>query len=221
MRLTYRTWGGDQSERAVDPFGIVNLGRRWYLAGFCHLRSDERVFRIDRITSAVPIDERFTSSPSAEPMDLVVKAVSSIPGTHEVMVVLGTSMSTATRVISPTFGRLEAVEGGVAFRCQTDDLDHIARYLIGFGWPLTIRAPVELRLAFGRRQGSCCYWPRCPPRRRILAHLPGWSRCHDRGGRDRLRNRGRHPRLLNAPPLPRYGVALADRVTPSRTISNT
>jgi predicted DNA-binding transcriptional regulator YafY len=150
VRLTYRTWGGDQSERVVDPFGIVNLGRRWYLAGFCHLRNDERVFRIDRITSAVPIDERFTSSPSADPMDLVVKAVSSIPGTHEVMVVLGTSMSTATRVISPTFGRLEAVEGGVAFRCQTDDLDHIARFLIGFGWPLTIRAPVELRDAFAR-----------------------------------------------------------------------
>jgi predicted DNA-binding transcriptional regulator YafY len=150
VRLRHRTRTSEESERTVDPFGIVNLGRRWYLAGYCHLREDERVFRIDRISEATVLDEHFTTVPSAEPLEIVLRAMSALPGAHEVEVVLGTTLGQASRVISPTFGRLEEVEGGVLFQCRIDDLDNMAHFLIGFGWPLTIRKPHELRAAFAR-----------------------------------------------------------------------
>lgn len=146
----YRTYASAESERTVSPFGIVNLGRRWYLAGYCHLRQDERIFRIDRISDAVVLTGTFTEAASADPLEIVLRALAQIPGAHEVEVVLETTLARASRVISPTFGRLEEVEGGVLFKCQIDDLDSIAHFLIGFGWPITIRKPDELRAAFAR-----------------------------------------------------------------------
>jgi predicted DNA-binding transcriptional regulator YafY len=150
VRLCYRNYSSDESERTVDPFGIVNLGRRWYLAAFCHLRQDERVFRIDRITEVTPLNEHFERTGSVEPLEIVLRALGSLPGAHEIEVVFGTTLGQASRVISPTFGRLEAVEGGVAFRCRNDDLDNMARFLFGFGWPIAVRKPAELREAFAR-----------------------------------------------------------------------
>ena len=35
----------------VDPYGIKEYQRRWYLLGYCHERGAERVYALDRITS--------------------------------------------------------------------------------------------------------------------------------------------------------------------------
>jgi predicted DNA-binding transcriptional regulator YafY len=35
--------------RLLDPYGIVNWKSKWYIVGYCHLRSETRSFRVDRI----------------------------------------------------------------------------------------------------------------------------------------------------------------------------
>jgi proteasome accessory factor C len=42
--------------REVDPWGLVAALGRWYLVGWDHLRSDERMFRVDRIKSVTATD---------------------------------------------------------------------------------------------------------------------------------------------------------------------
>ena len=37
------------TERRVDPLGLTLHDGHWYLLGWCHLRTDERWFRVDRI----------------------------------------------------------------------------------------------------------------------------------------------------------------------------
>ena len=43
----------------VDPYAVFAAEGEWYLTAWCHLRGDERVFRMDRITRA----ERTPSGP--------------------------------------------------------------------------------------------------------------------------------------------------------------
>ncbi len=42
---------GARTERDVDPWGLAFRGAAWRLVGWCHLRSDQRVFVVDRIES--------------------------------------------------------------------------------------------------------------------------------------------------------------------------
>ncbi len=50
LRLTYRGAERDEdTQRDVEPLGVVFYGGAWYLVGWCRLRLDYRHFRIDRI----------------------------------------------------------------------------------------------------------------------------------------------------------------------------
>ena len=48
LRIRYVSYG-IESERVVTPIEIQRRYDRFYLIGFCHLRNDERNFRVDRI----------------------------------------------------------------------------------------------------------------------------------------------------------------------------
>lgn len=145
--LGYRANSGDITERMVDPFGVVNLGRRWYLAGYCHLRCDRRTFRIDRISSAISLDQPFARPSDVDPLQMVLDSIAAIPGTYQIEVLLKTTISTAVRHIRPGHGRFREVEDGVLFRCQVDDLGGVARFIVGLGYPFEILEPAALKVA--------------------------------------------------------------------------
>jgi len=58
LELDYADAGGVASRRAVRPLGLFFWGKVWTLVAWCELRDDFRMFRLDRIRSAVP-GERF------------------------------------------------------------------------------------------------------------------------------------------------------------------
>lgn len=47
------------SARRVDPYHMLFREGCWYLIGFCHLREEIRIFRIDRIKSLEILDKKF------------------------------------------------------------------------------------------------------------------------------------------------------------------
>lgn len=47
----YSPYRDDVSRREVEPLGLLLRNNRWYLAAWCRLRIDYRMFRIDRIES--------------------------------------------------------------------------------------------------------------------------------------------------------------------------
>jgi proteasome accessory factor C len=55
----------EATERVVDPWLVTNSGGVWYLAGYDHLRDDERTFRVDRILAARMLDEPARAAPPA------------------------------------------------------------------------------------------------------------------------------------------------------------
>lgn len=53
LRIRYTDVGGVDTEREVEPQHVVVGPNGSYLTAWCHLRGGDRVFRMDRITSAV------------------------------------------------------------------------------------------------------------------------------------------------------------------------
>lgn len=51
LRLSYADKSGAPSERVVHPLGLWFWGKVWTLIGWCELREDFRMFRLDRIAA--------------------------------------------------------------------------------------------------------------------------------------------------------------------------
>lgn len=60
LRFDYSSPRGGESVRAVEPYRLVNFGRRWYLVAFDVERDDWRTFRVDRLRPRIPTGPRFT-----------------------------------------------------------------------------------------------------------------------------------------------------------------
>ncbi|WP_285775722.1 WYL domain-containing protein [Microtetraspora sp. NBRC 13810] len=64
LRIGYRDAKGEVTARDIEPGVFLGgLGGLWYLVGWCRLRDDVRVFRLDRITHATATEERCPARP--------------------------------------------------------------------------------------------------------------------------------------------------------------
>lgn len=145
VRLRYQSWGGDESERGFDPYGIVFNEGYWYTAGYCHLRHDVRTFRLDRIVALEPGEHSFERPENFDVLGYVLSSIALMPGTDQIEVVLETSMEVAQQVIPPVMGTLEPSEKGVIFRRTASQLEWTAHVLINLDFPVHIVQTAELR----------------------------------------------------------------------------
>jgi predicted DNA-binding transcriptional regulator YafY len=145
VRIAHQSGQGVATERTVDPYGIVYLNGLWYLPGYCHLRQDLRVFRLDRITAIAPTDETFTPPERFNSLDFVRQSLAEVPGLWRVEVVLATTLEDAKRRVPLHLATFEETSGGVIIRQNAEGLEEIARQLVWLGIPFTVRQPDELR----------------------------------------------------------------------------
>lgn len=59
VNIDYTDGDGSATSRAVEAVGFYTGGDGWYLIGWCRLRNDRRLFRLDRIVSARLTRETF------------------------------------------------------------------------------------------------------------------------------------------------------------------
>lgn len=57
LRLAYCDKNGSISEREIEPVAFLAGMHGWYLSGWCRLRQEMRVFRIDRVLTATDTGE--------------------------------------------------------------------------------------------------------------------------------------------------------------------
>jgi predicted DNA-binding transcriptional regulator YafY len=145
VHMRYEAWGGDISERAFDPYGILFNDGYWYTAGYCHLRQDLRTFRLDRIVGLMPLEERFERPADFDMLEHVMNSIVSWQGVQEVQVLMETTMERAQEVISPIMGMLEATDKGILFRRSPSQLEWIASILLLVDFPVHVYQPIELR----------------------------------------------------------------------------
>ncbi|MCF2530278.1 helix-turn-helix transcriptional regulator [Yinghuangia soli] len=75
LRFDYRDYSGAETLRNVEPYRMVNWGRRWYLVAWDVQREDWRIFRVDRVAPRTPTGPRFT--PRDLPAEDIAEYVSS------------------------------------------------------------------------------------------------------------------------------------------------
>ncbi|WP_293573157.1 YafY family protein [Phaeobacter sp.] len=63
LHLAYRRVDGTLTERVIRPLHMEYWGRVWTLTGWCEMREDFRVFRVDLIEIAKALPELFVDEP--------------------------------------------------------------------------------------------------------------------------------------------------------------
>ena len=155
VRLRYRSGSSGETERAVDPYGVMNREGFWYAAGHCHLRGGLRLFRVDRISEAALLDETFARPEDLESPEALLRAVAETTDDEwSVEVLLETDTEDARWQLPPIGFSLQEAEGGTLLRCSTRDLSWMARVLSGLECPFVVRGPAELREALEQRAGE-------------------------------------------------------------------
>jgi predicted DNA-binding transcriptional regulator YafY len=69
VRLIYEDAAGQVTDRRVRPLDVTFEAREWRLIGWCELRRDFRVFRLDRMTSVTVLRGVFPEEPGRTLID--------------------------------------------------------------------------------------------------------------------------------------------------------
>ena len=145
VRFSYRSGRDEASERSIDPYGVVYFAGRWYAAGYCHLRADLRVFRLDRVQAATLLDQCFARPDGFDSLAFVQCTLANTPGEWAIEVLLQTDMATARERVPAHLALLEPAPDGVVLRCNVQRLGWVAHFLSGLEFPVVVRRPAELR----------------------------------------------------------------------------
>lgn len=153
--LRYRSEWSGETERVVDPYGVVHREGYWYAVGYDHLRGSLRLFRVDRILEAEILDDTFARPAGLESPEALMNAAANTPGSEwSVEVLLEMAVECARRQLPAMGLALEQAEEGTLLRCRTWDLGWVARLLAGLDCRFIVRRPAELRGALERRAGE-------------------------------------------------------------------
>jgi predicted DNA-binding transcriptional regulator YafY len=152
LRIRHRS-GARETTRDVDTYGVVYREQRWYAVGWCHLRSDVRVFRLDRVLEAELVGATFTRPEGFDARAHVVGTLARTWSGWTAEVVLHAPAEDARRWISPIVGEIEETPDGPLLRTRADSLDWVARLLAGLPCDFTVREPPELLDALRRLSG--------------------------------------------------------------------
>jgi predicted DNA-binding transcriptional regulator YafY len=146
LRFGYATAAGERSERFVEPFRLVALGRRWYLVAYDLERGDWRSFRLDRLADPRPTGARFAPRPLPGG-DAAEFVRNGITARHQGVRVDVTVRAPADDVRA-RIGRWSVVEPVGADTCrvrmESDDLSWPLLALGMAGAEFTVHSPPEL-----------------------------------------------------------------------------
>ena len=103
----------EETERALDPYGVVFHNGRWFAVGYCHLRQDLRIFRLDRVLQAELSDDRFVRPDGFDSLAHVMHSLANAPAAWSVEVLLDAPLEVARERVPASMAVLEAEADGV------------------------------------------------------------------------------------------------------------
>jgi predicted DNA-binding transcriptional regulator YafY len=154
VTFCYVDGDGNPTDRRVEPYGVVNVDRRWYLVAWDLDRDDWRTFRLDRMSELVLAGHRFTPRGAPDTAAMVLDGLTQTAYAWQAEVLVRAELDEVAVDVPASVGTLEAVEGGTVVRMGANDLGWIARYLAGLEHDFEVLDPPELKTelrALGRR----------------------------------------------------------------------
>lgn len=136
LRFDYRSHDGTASRRDVEPYRLVNWGRRWYLVAWDTVRGDWRTYRVDRIEPRVPTGPRFTPRPlpDEDVAAYVARGVSTAPQRYRARITVRAPAEVVAERLPPWLGPVEAIdERTCAVLLGSNDAEMLAAWLGAIG----------------------------------------------------------------------------------------
>ncbi|MGN6754215.1 MAG: helix-turn-helix transcriptional regulator [Intrasporangium sp.] len=159
LHLTYWVPSRDEAtERDVDPMRVLNLDGHWYLEGWCHRALGVRLFRLDRIESALVLDVDGTPPEGARPRNLDVDVF--VPGEDDLTVVIEAEPESAwIGDYYPTESVEHRDDGTVVVTMKVSDPALVRRLMLQLGGSAHVVEPVDLaeRIAEEARSALLAY----------------------------------------------------------------
>jgi predicted DNA-binding transcriptional regulator YafY len=146
LRFRYRTHDGTTSTRKVEPYRLVNLGRRWYLVAWDADRDDWRTFRVDRIDPRLSNDRRFAPRklPQGDIGAYVAAAVAAARDRYQAEVILRAPLAEVAKRVPRSYGTLETIdEHTCRLRTGGHGLGGLAVYVATIGVDFEVVEPPE------------------------------------------------------------------------------
>ena len=148
LRFRYRSHGGEESERSVEPFQIVHTGRRWYLVARDRDRAAWRTFRIDRISAPVLTGMRYRFEDPPDPVALVAEGTGVVPWELKATLRVHVTAETARRRIPPGQAVVEPLdETSCLVRMAANELGPLLGSVTMIPWEFEVLEPDVLREA--------------------------------------------------------------------------
>jgi len=144
VRLGYYVPTRDEStERTVDPLRLVSADGHTYLEAWCHLAEDQRLFRLDRVSSAEVLETAVADHSSLAPRDLAEGIFR--PGPDALSVAL--ELAPQARWVAEYYpvASVEERDGGrLGVRLPVSDPAWLVRLVLRLGGAATVEEPVAL-----------------------------------------------------------------------------
>jgi predicted DNA-binding transcriptional regulator YafY len=145
LRLKYRGARFDETQREVEPLGVVFYGGAWYLVAWCRLRQDFRHFRTDRMQRVELLAESF---PAREDFSLAEHLQQQMSRQETVHARVWFSKRVQERARAESYATLveeRQRDEGAEFSLYTYCHEWLARWLLSFGVDAEALEPPELR----------------------------------------------------------------------------
>jgi predicted DNA-binding transcriptional regulator YafY len=150
LSFDYQSHDGTCSHRQIEPYGVIHMDSRWYVAGHCLLRQALRTFRLDRVARAEMRDEKFERPSGFDIKQYLQQSMPFVQSAFNIEVWLDMPCRAAQCHFALYHVAMQEEDTGTLIRCGRDNLQAFAAVLLSLGCPVVVRQPDELRHAFAQ-----------------------------------------------------------------------
>jgi predicted DNA-binding transcriptional regulator YafY len=153
VKFAYRDRERTTTRREVEPYRLVNWGRRWYLVAWDLERADWRTFRVDRLTLRLPLGRRFAprALPDEDVAAYVARGLAEWAWRFRARIVVHAPAEVISERIGRFVGTIEPIDAETCVvDAGADTLESLAAYLGLMGADFEVDGDSELAAHVGR-----------------------------------------------------------------------
>ncbi len=148
LMFGYESHEGIRSRREIEPYGVVHMDGRWYMAGRCLLRQQLRTFRLDRVSEPEMGEEGFDPAADFDVRTYLRKGMPFVQSRFAIDVWVDLPAGEARNHFALHRVAMCEEDGGTRLQCGRDHLESFAAMLLSLGCRIVVREPAELRKTF-------------------------------------------------------------------------
>lgn len=146
LAFGYTNAAGERSARTVHPYGLVAHSGRWYLTALDPALTEDRTFRLDRMSDVRAVEGAF--APPEDPIDpatRVLDGLAAAPRRHEVVVRVSGDAQEVRARLPAGLAAVEPLGRESRVTLHAERLDWVPGVLIALDRAFVVEQPSELR----------------------------------------------------------------------------